>query len=169
VIPSISLSGATTTCLQKKIGSMSLSLPSTMSDSSNNTCPYTISLLQRWRSDGSFPVIDRNDDGSFPGNISEYTRQDDVVIPRKNISLAPVFRKTGSLQRQQSHSLQSKKGRSLQSPRWKILCCSTRSRSDSNTSRDDGTNDLFADDEMPLLDWIELSGGSWSEDWSSGY
>jgi hypothetical protein len=101
--------------------------------------------------------------------MSEYTRQDDDVIPRKNISLATVFRKTGSLKRQQSHSLPSKKAWSLQPPRWKILCCSTRSRCDSNTSRDDGTNDLFADDEMPLLDWIELSEGSWSEDWSSGY
>lgn len=50
-----------------------------MSESST-TCPLSISLTQRWRSDGAFPANDRNDDGSFPGNINEYARpQDDVI------------------------------------------------------------------------------------------
>jgi hypothetical protein len=166
---------------------------------SSKTCALSISSLQRWRSDGdgSFPVNDRNDDGSFPGYTSEYARQDDDVIsvlqrwrsdgsfsvddwndddsfrddviPRKSISLPPVLRKIRSLHWKRSHSLQSKKARSSQPLRWRILCCSKRTRSDSNTSRDDGTANLFADDEMPLLDWSELTGGRWSEDWTCEY
>jgi hypothetical protein len=126
-----------------------------------------LSLLQRWKSDGSFPINDCSDDGSFSGSIKEYTRQDDVI--RKNSSSAPGLWKIGSLQRQRSPRQQSKKAKGSRPLRWRLLCCSTRTRSDSNTSRDDGTTYLFLDDETPLLDWSALSNGRWSEDWSCEY
>jgi hypothetical protein len=123
-----------------------------------------LSLLQHWKSDGSFPINDWSDDGSFIGSIKEFTRQDEVI--RKRNSSAQGLWKIGSLQRQRSPRLHSKKAKSLQPPRWKMLCCSTRVRSDSNMSRDDGTTNLF-DDETPLLDWsvLRVSRGRWSEDW----
>lgn len=172
---------------------------------SSKTCPLSISSPQRWRSDGAFPVNDRNDDGSFPGNINEYTtRQDDVLsllqrwksdgsfpindwsddgsfsssikeytrqddVTKKSIvSSAPGLWKIESLQRQPSPILQqSKNAKSSRPLRWRLLCCSARTRSDSISSRDDGTTYLYADDdETPLLDWSALSNGRWSEDWS---
>jgi hypothetical protein len=175
-------------------------LKANMSESSK-TCPLSISLPQRWRPDGAFPVTERKDDGSFPGNINEYTRQDDVlsllqhwksdgsfpvndwsddgsftgsikefrrqddVIRKRNSSAAGLW-KIGSLQRQRLPRLHSKKARSSQPLRWRMLCCSTRVRSESNMSRDDGTTNLF-DDETPLLDWSALSRGQWREDWWS--
>jgi hypothetical protein len=173
-----------------------------MSDLSK-TCPLSISLPQRWRSDGTFPANDRNDDGSFPGNLNEYTRQDDDVlsllqrwksdgsfiindwsddgsfsgsikeyprqddVTRKNTSSAPagLWKTTGSLQGQRSPRRKSKKAKSSQPLRWRLLCCSTRARSDSN----DGTTYTFLEDETPLLDWSALSNGRWSEDWSCEY
>jgi hypothetical protein len=169
-----------------------------MMPESPKTCPLSTSVLQRWKSDGSgsFPVNDRNDDGSFPCYINAYSREDDAVlerwksngsfsfddwnddgsfpgnmnkyaregnvITRKSISITPVLRKIRSLLWRRSQSLQSKKGRSLQPRRWRILCRSTYS----STSWDDGTTDLFADEEIPLLDWIEIRAGRWSDDWS---
>jgi hypothetical protein len=63
---------------------MSLSLQLTMMPESPKTCPLSTSVLQRWKSDGSgsFPVNDRNDDGSFPCYINAYSREDDAVLER---------------------------------------------------------------------------------------
>jgi hypothetical protein len=168
---------------------------------SQKTCPLSISLPQCCRPDGSFPVHERNDDGSFPYNISDFTQQDDNVlsllqkwksdgsfvlndwsddgsysgsvqsftrqdnVTNKKNSSAQRSLKTGSLQQQRAHKLHSKKAKSSQPLRWRMLCCSTRVGSDSIMGKDDGTASLF-DDEAPLLDWSALSRGRGSDDWS---
>jgi hypothetical protein len=123
-----------------------------------------LSLLEKWKSDGSFVINDWSDDGSYSGSIKEVTRHDDVT--RKKNSFAPGSLKTENLQQQRAPKLYSKKAKSSQPLRWRMLCCSTRVGSGSIMGKDDGTTASLFDDEAPLLDWSALSRGRGSEDWS---
>jgi hypothetical protein len=100
--------------------------------------------------DGSFPAIDRNDDGSFPGTLNDESYDiKEAGSPRKIVSVIAFARRL----------------KSLQLLRKRILCCLSNSSSESTI--------LFEqdeDDDLPLLESVELGGRPerWIDDWSLG-